>query len=137
MGVGARAGTGAAEVLAAVDAVLPPGARVTALVTLDRRAAGAGLQEAAASRGWPLVGLPADELAAVAVPGPSARVAAAVGTASVAEAAALSGGGDLVVAKQVVGAVTVAVAVPQGRFPRRPPSSPDLTRAVPGEGAPW
>ncbi len=106
--MGARAGVTAAQVLAAVDAVAP-GARVTALVTLDRRAAEPGVRAAAASRGWALVGLPAEELAGVPVPTPSARVAAAVGTPSVAEAAALAGGGELVVPKTVVGAVTVAV----------------------------
>jgi len=46
----------------------------------------------------------------VPAPSPSERVAAAVGTASVAEAAALLGGGDLLVGKTVHGRVTVAVA---------------------------
>ncbi|MEI4276888.1 cobalamin biosynthesis protein [Klenkia terrae] len=109
VGVGARAGVSADAVLAAVDAVVPAGAVVTGLVTLDRRAAEPGVQQAVAARGWSLAGLAAEELAAVAVPTPSARVAAAVGTPSVAEAAALAGGGDLVVPKTVVGAVTVAV----------------------------
>jgi cobalamin biosynthesis protein CbiG len=46
----------------------------------------------------------------VPVPSPSARVATLVGTASVAEAAALLGGGrELVVGKTVHGRVTVAV----------------------------
>ncbi|WP_345771513.1 cobalamin biosynthesis protein [Geodermatophilus normandii] len=110
VGVGAGAGVSAEEVLAAVDAVLPAGARVTALATLDVRAAEPGLTGAAAARGWPLTGHPAAVLAAVAVPSPSARVAAAVGTASVAEAAALLGGARLVVPKAVHGRVTVAVA---------------------------
>jgi cobalamin biosynthesis protein CbiG len=110
VGVGAGAGVSPEEVLAAVDAVLPAGARVTALATLDVRAAEPGLAGAAAARGWPLTGHPAGALAAVAVPSPSARAAAAVGTASVAEAAALLGGGRLVVGKTVHGRVTVAVA---------------------------
>ena len=110
VGVGAVPGVGAGEVLAAVDAVLPPGARVTGLGTLDVRAAEPGLVAAAATRGWPLTGHPAAVLAAVAVPSPSARVAGAVGTASVAEAAALLGGARLVVGKTVHGRVTVAVA---------------------------
>jgi cobalamin biosynthesis protein CbiG len=110
VGVGARAGTPADEVLAAVDAVLPPGARVTALATVDRRAAEAGVQQAAASRGWTLVARTTDELARVPVPTPSARVAAALGVPSVAEAAALAGGGELLVPKTVHGRVTVAVA---------------------------
>ncbi|HEV7872431.1 MAG TPA: Rv2231c family pyridoxal phosphate-dependent protein CobC [Modestobacter sp.] len=110
MGVGASTGATADEVLAAVDAVLPPGAAPVALATLDARAAEPALREAAARRGWPLTGHPAAALAAVAVPTPSARVAAAVGTPSVAEAAALLGGGRLVVPRTVHGPVTVAVA---------------------------
>jgi cobalt-precorrin 5A hydrolase len=110
VGVGARSGVSAAEVLAAVDAVLPRGADGVRLATLDVRAAEPGLAAAAAARGWPLTGHPAAALAAVTVPAPSARVAAAVGTPSVAEAAALLGGGTLLVARTVVGRVTVAVA---------------------------
>ncbi|MFQ1003346.1 Rv2231c family pyridoxal phosphate-dependent protein CobC [Modestobacter sp. SSW1-42] len=110
MGVGARAGVRATEVLAAVDAVLPAPSGPVRLATLDTRAAEPGLREAAASRGWPLTGHPAAALAAVAVPTPSDRVATAVGTPSVAEAAALLGGSRLLVAKTVHGPVTVAVA---------------------------
>lgn len=109
VGVGARPGVSAAEVLAAVDAVLPAGADDVRLATLDVRAAEPGLIGAAAARGWPLRGHPAAALAAVAVPSPSARTAAAVGTPSVAEAAALLGGGTLLVGRTVVGRVTVAV----------------------------
>ena len=110
VGVGARPGVSADEVLTAVDAVLPPGATEVHLVTLDVRAAEPGLAAAAASRGWLLTGYPAAELATVAVPTPSARVATAVGTPSVAEAAALLGGGTLLVGRTVHGRVTVAVA---------------------------
>jgi histidinol-phosphate/aromatic aminotransferase/cobyric acid decarboxylase-like protein len=110
VGIGATAGVGPDEVLAAVDAVLPPGSAEVRLATLDRRAAEAGLREAAGRRGWTLTGHPAESLAAVPVPTPSGRVAAAVGTPSVAEAAALLGGGELLVGKTVVGRVTVAVA---------------------------
>ncbi|RFU22282.1 cobalamin biosynthesis protein [Geodermatophilus marinus] len=110
VGVGARPGVSAAEVLAAVDAVLPAGTTDVRLATLDTRAAEPGLATAAAARGWPLTGHPAAVLAAVPVPAPSARVAAAVGTPSVAEAAALLGGGPLLVPRTVVGRVTVAVS---------------------------
>jgi cobalt-precorrin 5A hydrolase len=110
VGLGAVSGVTAEEVLAAVDAVLPPGADGVRLVTLDARAAEPGVVAAAARRGWPLAGVPAAELAAVTVPSPSSRVAAAVGTPSVAEAAALLGGGSLVVPKTVHGRVTVAVS---------------------------
>jgi cobalamin biosynthesis protein CbiG len=110
VGLGAARGVTAEEVLAAVDAVLPPGLDDVRLATLDVRVAEAGIAAAAARRGWPLTGHPATALAAVTVPTPSSRVATAVGTASVAEAAALLGGGRLVVAKTVHGRVTVAVA---------------------------
>ena len=110
VGVGARPGVSAAEVLAAVDAVLPADAAGVRLATLDTRATEPGLVTAAATRGWPLTGHPAAALAAVPVPAPSARVAAAVGTPSVAEAAALLDGGTLLVGRTVVGRVTVAVS---------------------------
>jgi cobalamin biosynthesis protein CbiG len=110
VGVGASSAATAEEVLAAVDAVLPDGRTDVRLSTLDARAAEPGIAGAAAARNWPLVGYAAAELAAVAVPSPSGRVAVAVGTPSVAEAAALLGGGTLLVAKTVVGRVTVAVA---------------------------
>lgn len=112
VGIGARPGVTAEEVLAAVDAVLPPGARDVRLATLDTRAAEPGIAAAASARGWPLTGHPADELARVPVETVSARVAAAVGTPSVAEAAALLGGGTLLVGRTVFGRVTVAVASP-------------------------
>jgi histidinol-phosphate/aromatic aminotransferase/cobyric acid decarboxylase-like protein len=123
VGIGARPGASADELLAAVDAVLPAPEGPVRLATLDSRAAEPGLREAAARRGWPLTGHPAATLAAVPVPAPSVRVAAAVGTASVAEAAALLEGGRLVVGKTVHGRVTVAVAVEpdvQGNDLRQP-----------------
>jgi len=110
VGVGASSGATAEEVLAAVDAVLPTLDGPVRLATLDVRATEPGLREAAARRGWPLTGHPAAALATVEVPSPSDRVAGAVGTPSVAEAAALLAGGRLVVGKTVHGRVTVAVA---------------------------
>jgi cobalt-precorrin 5A hydrolase len=110
VGVGAVAGVTAEEVLAAIDAVLPAGAVDVRLATLDVRAAEPGIATAAARRGWPVSAYPAARLAEVAVPSPSDRVAAHVGTPSVAEAAALLAGEALVVGKTVVGRVTVAVA---------------------------
>ena len=110
VGVGASTGVTSAEVLAAVDAVLPSDALHVRLATLAARADEPGIAGAAAERGWPLTGYSAAELAAVTVPSPSDRVAAHVGTGSVAEAAALVGGGTLVVGKTVHGPVTLAVA---------------------------
>ena len=110
VGIGARSDVTAEEVLAAVDAVLPPGSRDVRLATLSTRAAEPGVVDAAAARGWRLTGYSVTELAQIRVPSPSDAVAAAVGTASVAEAAALMDGGELVVGKTVHGRVTVAVA---------------------------
>ena len=110
IGVGASTGVTTAEVLAAIDAVLPAGRTDVQLATLTQRALEPGVTGAAAARNWPLCGHDPDELAAVAVQNPSSFVADAVGTGSVAEAAALLSGGTLVVPKTVVGRVTVAVA---------------------------
>ena len=110
VGVGAVSGVTADEVLAAVDAVLVAGTEDVRLATLDVRALEPGIASAAGTRGWPVTGYSATELAAVAVPSPSGRVGDLVGTPSVAEAAALLEGGTLLVGKTVVGRVTVAVS---------------------------
>lgn len=114
VGIGLASGVSAEEVLAAIDAVLlsavPDDGSPVRLATLDTRAGEPGLLAAARRRGWPVTALPATALARVPVPAPSAAVAARVGTPSVAEAAALAGGGALLVGKTVVGRVTVAVA---------------------------
>src|SRR3954468_2100349 len=110
VGIGMVPGVTADEVLAAVDAVLPAGRPDVRLATLDTRADEPGLVEAAARRGWRVDAYPSSVLAAVRVPSPSARVAALVGTPSVAEAAALVDGGTLTVVKTAHGRVTVAVA---------------------------
>lgn len=110
VGIGAVSGVSAEEVLAAIDAVLPAGVDEVRLATLDVRAREAGVREAAARRGWRLEGHAAALLAGVPVPAPSDGVAERVGTPSVAEAAALLGGGRLLVGKTVHGRVTVAVA---------------------------
>jgi cobalamin biosynthesis protein CbiG len=117
VGICAVAGISPEEVLAAVDAVLPAGAADVRLATLDARATEPGLVAAAARRGWPLTGHPAADLARVPVRSPSAQVATLVGTPSVAEAAALLGGGGLVVGKTVHRRVTVAVADQQEGSP--------------------
>lgn len=104
VGVGARRGVPAEEVLALVGAVLReaglPCDGVVELATVESRAGEPGLVEAAARLGVPLRGRPAAELARVAVPHPSEAVRAAAGTPSVAEAAALAGGGVLLVPKR-------------------------------------
>ncbi len=89
-----------------------PAARVGVLATLDRRGDHPGVLAAAGDR--PLVVFPPSLLGMVDVPDPSEVVDAAVGTASVAEAAALLAAGPgarLVVGKQRGTTATAAVAV--------------------------
>ncbi|WP_043368798.1 precorrin-3B C(17)-methyltransferase [Cyanobium sp. PCC 7001] len=102
------------------DASLAPEA-VAGLASIDRKADEPALLELAASHQWPLRWLPASELRRIPVPNPSAVVEAEMGTASVAEAAALIAAGSgsrLLVPKtieraadQESGAATVAVAI--------------------------
>ncbi|MHB1923458.1 MAG: precorrin-3B C(17)-methyltransferase [Acidimicrobiales bacterium] len=88
-------------------------AAVGRVVTHELKVSEPAITELARGFGVPLGVFPAAELAAVAVPNPNPVVQAAVGTPSVAEAAALLGagpGGELVVAKQKSADSTVAVA---------------------------
>jgi cobalt-precorrin 5A hydrolase/precorrin-3B C17-methyltransferase len=124
VGVGASRGVGAEEVRDLINRSLAEAGlalkSVTALATVEAKAAEAGIVEAAAGLGVPLLVHPARALAEVAVPNPSAAALAAVGTPSVAEAAALLGapGGELVVQKRKSAMATVAVARrrPRGRL---------------------
>ncbi|MFK0109648.1 precorrin-3B C(17)-methyltransferase [Streptomyces sp. NPDC091217] len=104
VGVGASRGAPADEVLGLVeealrDAGLSPRS-VAELATVDAKAGEPGIVEAAARLGVPVVTYSAEELAGVKVPNPSDAPLAAVGTPSVAEAAALVGGGELLVPKR-------------------------------------
>jgi cobalt-precorrin 5A hydrolase len=117
LGLGARPGLPVDRLRAAALAVLGEAgltaADVAVLATVDRRAAEDGVRSLALDLGWRLVGLPVADLAAQTVPNPSARVAGAMGTGSVAEAAALVAAGPgatLLIAKRVLDGVTVAVA---------------------------
>lgn len=126
VGVGASRGAPAGEVAALVDAALAGLAAesVRCLATADLKAGEPGIVALAAARGWPLVTYPADELSTVDVPNPSEVVRAAVGTPSVAEAAALLAArragrdAELVVPKRASAMATVAVArlTPRGRL---------------------
>ncbi|MFL4903339.1 precorrin-3B C(17)-methyltransferase [Streptomyces sp. MMS24-I2-30] len=104
VGVGASRGVPAEEVLELVgDALRDAGlsaASVAALATVDAKAGEPGVVAAAERLGVPLVTYSAARLARVEVPNPSAAPLAAVGTPSVAEAAALLGGGELLVPKR-------------------------------------
>ncbi|MEU1370785.1 precorrin-3B C(17)-methyltransferase [Streptomyces sp. NPDC005803] len=104
VGVGASKGAPAGEVLGLIrDALEEAGLSplsVAELVTVDAKAGEPGIVAAAAELGVPLRTYPADELARIEVPHPSDAPLAAVGTPSVAEAAALAGGGELLVPKR-------------------------------------
>ncbi|MDX3074424.1 cobalamin biosynthesis protein [Streptomyces sp. MI02-7b] len=128
VGVGAGRGVAAAEVLALVRRVLAVAgvgsACLAAVATLDARAREPGIAAAAEALGVPLLAYDADTLAAVDVPTPSGAALAAVGTPSVAEAAALAAapGGELLVPKTKSvpdggGAARATVAVARRRGP--------------------
>ncbi|MET8581833.1 precorrin-3B C(17)-methyltransferase [Streptomyces collinus] len=104
VGVGASRGAPAEEVLGLVEEALR-GAGLSArsvaeLATVDAKSGEPGIVAAAERLGVPLVTYSAEELAAVEVPNPSGAPLAAVGTPSVAEAAALLRGGELLVPKR-------------------------------------
>lgn len=104
VGVGASKGAPVEEVLDLVEdslreAGLSPKS-IAELATVDAKAQEPGIVAAAERLGVPLVTYSAEELAAVEVPNPSDAPLAAVGTPSVAEAAALIGGGELLVPKR-------------------------------------
>ena len=94
-GIGASRGVTAEEVQGLLGETLAEAglslASVTALATVDAKAAEPGLVAVARAGNWPLLSFPPAALAAVPVPNPSPAALAAVGTPSVAEAAALAG----------------------------------------------
>lgn len=104
VGVGASRGAPAEEVLEVIEGALREAGvsprSVASLATVDAKAGEPGILEAAARLGVPVVTYSAEELAAVQVPNPSDAPLAAVGTPSVAEAAALRQGGELLVPKR-------------------------------------
>lgn len=127
-GIGASRGVPADEVRDLLhreltSAGLSP-ASLRCLASVDVKADEAGIVATADALGVPLVTHPAVTLAAVDVPHPSEVVRAAVGTPSVAEAAALlgvdgrSGDAELLVPKTASAMATVAVArhAPRGRL---------------------
>jgi cobalt-precorrin 5A hydrolase/precorrin-3B C17-methyltransferase len=117
VGVGSSSGADGEGIRALVaaaltDAGLAPEA-VAAVATIDVRIAEPGIVALAERLGVPLRAFAATRLATVAVPNPSGAVAAAVGTPSVCEAAALLAAGrgaELVVAKRRSAEATAAVA---------------------------
>lgn len=105
VGVGASRGVPEAEVIELIATTLRTAGLtpedVVEVATVAAKADEPGVLAVARWLGVPLVPHPADRLALVSVPHPSAAVLGAVGTASVAEAAALAGGGVLLVPKRV------------------------------------
>ena len=99
---------------------------VAGLASIDRKADEPALLALAAKRGWPVRWFRADSLGAVPVPTPSAAVAQEMGTASVAEAAALLAAGpaaQLLQTKRIEhahpgehGAATLAVALAESQW---------------------
>ena len=119
LGVGASRGAPAEELRALAeqafaDAGLSPRS-VREVVSADVKADEPAIRELASTLAVPFRTFPAGDLATQPVPNPSAVVEAAVGTPSVAEAAVLATGADLVLPKRVGRTVTVAI----GRFPPR------------------
>ncbi|MER6566733.1 precorrin-3B C(17)-methyltransferase [Streptomyces sp. NPDC001093] len=104
VGVGASRGVPVEEVLGLVEGALREAGlsprSVAELATMDAKSEEPGIVTAAERLGVPLVTYSAEELAAVEVPHPSDAPLAAVGTPSVAEAAALVRGGELLVPKR-------------------------------------
>ncbi|MFI6363721.1 cobalamin biosynthesis protein [Nocardia sp. NPDC050630] len=108
VGLGFRPGTSSGRILDALREVM--GDRcIACLATIDRRAE--ELFAAADRLGVSIRTFTAAELARVEVPNPSSRTQDALGTASVAEAAALlAADGPLVVPKRTVDGIVIAAA---------------------------
>jgi cobalt-precorrin 5A hydrolase/precorrin-3B C17-methyltransferase len=113
LGIGASSGVSVEELDELVTTVLEQqglSARsVSFVATVDAKANEPGILDMCARTGWSLVTHPAADLAVVEVPNPSQHPLDAVGTPSVAEAAAMLHG-DLVVEKTKSAMATVAVS---------------------------
>lgn len=118
-GVGCSRGASADEIYVLLQTSLAEAGlsakSVAVLASVEAKAGEKGLLEAARRLGVPVWCFSAEELAARAVPNPSDVVERAVGTPSVAEAAVLASGAELVVEKHKSEMATVAV----GRLPVR------------------
>ena len=130
LGLGCERGTAAALIEASLRQVLQDQglawAAVAGIASIDLKQDEAAFQTLATQFQWPLRFFTAAQLAQPTVPHPSAVVADAVGTPSVAEAAALlaAQSQELVVTKQVFkgdqGACTIAVARASQEYNSRP-----------------
>ena len=129
LGVGMRHGTSYDELAALASEALNGYDRavVTEIVTLDTKVAEPALVRLAREVGAPVRGFVAEVLDGQPVASPSGRVAAAVGTASVAEAAVLAAGARLVVPKRASAGATIAL----GRIPAETADDGSATVAAP------
>jgi cobalt-precorrin 5A hydrolase/precorrin-3B C17-methyltransferase len=118
-GVGCSRGAGKDEIAALIAASLQDAGlslkSVATLVSIDAKRDEVGLLEAAGTLDVPVRFFPAVDLSTVNVPNPSEVVRGAVGTPSVAEAAVVSSGAELIVEKRKSANVTVAI----GRLPAK------------------
>ena len=116
-GVGCSRGAGKDEIVGLLEASLKDAGlsrnSVATLASIDAKRDEAGLLEAAGRLDVPVRFFPAADLSTVNVPNPSEVVRRAVGTSSVAEAAVVSSGAELIVEKRKSANVTVAI----GRLP--------------------
>jgi cobalt-precorrin 5A hydrolase/precorrin-3B C17-methyltransferase len=130
VGVGAASGVAADEVELLVSQTLAgvglAEQSVAALATVEAKAHEPGIAAVAERRGWRLLTYPPEVLAGIDTPNPSEAVRDAVGTPSVAEAAAAAGG-ELVSSKHKSANATAAIA--------RRPASGRLTLISAGPGA--
>jgi cobalt-precorrin 5A hydrolase / precorrin-3B C17-methyltransferase len=140
VGIGCERNTDEALISDAIETVCQAHhlaiAAIAGIATLDLKADEAGLLAVIQARDWPLQCFSADQLKDIVVPSPSDVVSSAVGTPSVAEAAAIAAAshhsldadlrGELRVKKQVIkqsglkGAVTVAIAQATREYTGRP-----------------
>jgi hypothetical protein len=110
LGIGLRAGTPYRELRDLVNRALTGlEGSVSSVVTVEGRESEPGLQRLVASLGAQLLIATSLELAEQVVPTPSEHVAELAGTASVAEAAVVLSGAELVVPKLKSAGATVAV----------------------------
>jgi cobalt-precorrin 5A hydrolase len=129
VGVGLRPGNSADRILAAIREALGDNP-ICCLATVDRRADEPGLRAAATHLAVPVHAYTAADLARVPVPNPSSRTRSALGTASVAEAAAmLAAHGPLAIPKRTIDGIVIAAALCTPT-PNSPRPQLDLLRVV-------
>ncbi len=129
IGIGCNSGTSADEIEQAVHATLAihklSFLSVESLATIDKKESEPGLVAFAEKHALPIKTFESDEINKVPDITPSEAARKAVGAQAVAEPAAVlgSGNGVLLVAKQVVGNVTVAVAQKKDAYPQGRPGT--------------